>query len=169
MQVCDDDIGIDEQASNSTQITTTSSSKLGSQGPSSQGHKRKKSCCGCSGCSTEDCGCCKFCLDMPRFGGPGKKKKRCINRACKGIKEELRPAPAAKKATQLSDITNTQSQLSQPKNQTVSHYTAEEIMKVLVFVLYHPHDDIAIITGNLHTTPSIYRLTWQQCDRYTGS
>ena len=42
------------------------------------GQKRKKQCCECSGCLTKDCGSCKFCFDMPKFGGPGKKKKRCI-------------------------------------------------------------------------------------------
>ena len=36
----------------------------------------------CSGCQLEDCGSCKFCIDMIKFGGPGRKKKRCIERVC---------------------------------------------------------------------------------------
>lgn len=37
--------------------------------------------CACDGCKKDNCGKCKFCLDMPRFGGPGK-KKRCESRKC---------------------------------------------------------------------------------------
>lgn len=59
---------------------------------------------------------------MPRFGGPGKKRKRCINRACKGVQQDVQP-----KDTPLSDVSNTQ---SKPVNQTVSRYTTEEVMKV---------------------------------------
>ena len=46
------------------------------------GQKHKKLACVCSGCLAKDCGSCKFCLDMPKFGGPGK-KKGCIERACR--------------------------------------------------------------------------------------
>ena len=42
----------------------------------------QKRSCDCSGCLRKDCGSCKFCLDKPKFGGPGKKKKRCIKRVC---------------------------------------------------------------------------------------
>ena len=30
----------------------------------------------------EDCGMCPVCLDKPKYGGPGKKKKCCIKRNC---------------------------------------------------------------------------------------
>ena len=46
------------------------------------GQKRKKIACTCPGCLAKDCGSCKFSLDMPKLGGPGKKKKKCIERAC---------------------------------------------------------------------------------------
>jgi len=26
-----------------------------------------------------------MCLDMPKFGGPGKKKKKCLQRLCKTV------------------------------------------------------------------------------------
>ena len=44
------------------------------------GSKRPR--CECTGCLRDDCGDCKFCADMPKFGGPGRKKKRCIHRQC---------------------------------------------------------------------------------------
>ena len=37
------------------------------------GSKRKR-CYSCSACLREDCGTCKFCVDKPKYGGPGKKK-----------------------------------------------------------------------------------------------
>ena len=43
----------------------------------------------CDGCKKGDCGKCKFCLDMPRFGGPGKKKRRCENCKCTGTHNML--------------------------------------------------------------------------------
>ncbi|XP_065893425.1 uncharacterized protein [Dysidea avara] len=43
---------------------------------------KKRSWCKCSGCVQDDCGDCCNCKDMKRFGGPGKKKKRCKHRQC---------------------------------------------------------------------------------------
>ena len=36
----------------------------------------------CVGCKSDDCGVCIFCKDKKKFGGPGKRKKACIRRAC---------------------------------------------------------------------------------------
>eukprot|EP00116_Pleurobrachia_bachei_P007439 sb/3467701/ len=39
--------------------------------------------CGkCTQCVQGDCGTCKFCLDMPCFGGPNKRRHSCIHRKC---------------------------------------------------------------------------------------
>ena len=38
--------------------------------------------CGCSGCIKPNCGLCRMCLYMPKFGGPGKRKKKCQQRVC---------------------------------------------------------------------------------------
>ena len=48
--------------------------------------RRRKRCGNCSGCTRSNCGECIFCLDMPRFGGPGSKKQACEHRAC--VEEE---------------------------------------------------------------------------------
>ena len=56
---------------------------------------RLSSCGNCEGCVREDCGKCVFCKDKVKFGGPGKKKQRCLLRACinmpmkKGAAEKL--------------------------------------------------------------------------------
>ena len=37
----------------------------------------------CQGCLREgDCGHCRFCKDMRKFGGPGRLKQKCIKRQC---------------------------------------------------------------------------------------
>ena len=46
--------------------------------------KRGKRCKECEGCLAANCGECVFCLDMPRFGGPGRMKQACEKRACVG-------------------------------------------------------------------------------------
>ncbi|EDV24137.1 uncharacterized protein TRIADDRAFT_27303, partial [Trichoplax adhaerens] len=47
--------------------------------------KRSIRACGkCDACTrTEDCGKCKFCLDMPKFGGPKRLRQKCMLRQCK--------------------------------------------------------------------------------------
>jgi len=46
--------------------------------------KRRKSRCGkCHGCNVpDDCGKCKQCLDMKKFGGEGRMKQKCKLRRC---------------------------------------------------------------------------------------
>ena len=43
---------------------------------------RFKACTKCTGCKTENCGDCVYCLDMPRFGGRGLLKQKCEKRLC---------------------------------------------------------------------------------------
>jgi len=43
---------------------------------------RSNRCGSCVACRSKDCGTCKNCLDKPRFGGPGVKKKACMSRVC---------------------------------------------------------------------------------------
>ena len=40
--------------------------------------------CGeCKAClNTVDCHNCRFCKDMPKYGGPGRAKQKCIERQC---------------------------------------------------------------------------------------
>ena len=32
--------------------------------------------------NTEDCRQCKFCRDLPKYGGPGRARQKCIKRQC---------------------------------------------------------------------------------------
>jgi F-box/leucine-rich repeat protein 10/11 len=36
----------------------------------------------CQGCTGADCGTCVYCVDMPKFGGPGKLRQPCKSRHC---------------------------------------------------------------------------------------
>ncbi|XP_077588352.1 lysine-specific demethylase 2A [Stigmatopora nigra] len=44
--------------------------------------RRRVRCKTCAGCRRKECGDCQFCLDMRKFGGPGRMKKGCILRQC---------------------------------------------------------------------------------------
>ena len=63
-------------------------------------------CCAgeCEGCLREgDCGHCRFCKDMRKFGGPGRLKQKCIKRQCHKLSRWLTntssPPPASTSAT----------------------------------------------------------------------
>ena len=45
-------------------------------------HKRFHSCGECEGCRTEECGKCINCTDMCKYGGLGKRRKKCVFRIC---------------------------------------------------------------------------------------
>eukprot|EP00057_Strongylocentrotus_purpuratus_P017252 XP_011671726.1 PREDICTED: lysine-specific demethylase 2B isoform X2 [Strongylocentrotus purpuratus] len=44
--------------------------------------KRRTRCKQCANCTRADCGECNFCIDMKKYGGPGKMKQSCIMRQC---------------------------------------------------------------------------------------
>ncbi|KAF4518543.1 hypothetical protein B566_EDAN004287 [Ephemera danica] len=48
------------------------------QGP----RRRRTRCKKCEACLRSDCGECSFCLDMVKFGGPGRAKQTCVMRQC---------------------------------------------------------------------------------------
>lgn len=45
-------------------------------------HKRSVRCGTCKQCTNMDCGECSNCLDKPKFGGKGVRKRACIQRCC---------------------------------------------------------------------------------------
>ena len=66
------------------------------------GVKRKR-CGECAGCTSPECGSCRFCLDMTKFGGPGKKKKPCYQWKCS--KMQIRQSTETRIAKQLRQTT----------------------------------------------------------------
>jgi hypothetical protein len=46
---------------------------------------RPSRCGRCPGCTATRCGKCKECHDSLRFGGPGKRKRLCVARACTAV------------------------------------------------------------------------------------
>ena len=58
---------------------------------------QKRARCGeCAGCTASSCKICKYCRDSPKFGGPGKLKKACIQRVCTNMQ------PPSSKIKQMS-------------------------------------------------------------------
>ncbi len=50
---------------------------------SRSGKKHNRRCGECVACLTEtDCRKCRFCKDMPKYGGPGRMRQKCIKRQC---------------------------------------------------------------------------------------
>ena len=49
------------------------------------GKRRKTACQQCSSCLREDCGDCSYCRDKPKFGGPNRKRQKCILKKCQNI------------------------------------------------------------------------------------
>ena len=57
-----------------------------------QKKRHRYNCGNCLGCARdEDCGECDFCLDKPKFGGPGTKKQKCELRWCKFKNSRINP------------------------------------------------------------------------------
>ena len=44
--------------------------------------RRRTRCKHCEACQRSDCGECSFCMDMVKFGGPGRAKQTCMMRQC---------------------------------------------------------------------------------------
>ena len=81
-----------------------------------------KSPCGeCTGClNTENCETCQYCLDMKTYGGPGKKKRKCIKRTC---------------LLQLSSMLDDEpSPVKQPRLSS-SEQETEKLTKLVIYVL----------------------------------
>ena len=60
------------------------------------GKKKTVACKTCPGCVAPQCGECKYCLDMPKFGGKGKMRQRCVLKACKDIQPRKRLSSKSK-------------------------------------------------------------------------
>ena len=59
--------------------------KIGTKvGPGIQ--RRRTRCRQCESCKREDCGECRTCKDMRKFGGAGKMKQACLMRACDNVR-----------------------------------------------------------------------------------
>ena len=67
--------------------TASSSKKKKTQVPGEKEKKRYVRCKVCDACKREDCGECKSCLAMTKFGGDGKVRSSCVNRKCENPQE----------------------------------------------------------------------------------
>ena len=72
--------------------------------------KRRRRCGTCAGCTSEECGACTFCRDMPKRGGLGVMRKGCMRRMCMfmlavvGDAFSLGAAPSARAALAMAPL-----------------------------------------------------------------
>ena len=57
--------------------------------------RRTRRCGECTACLAPECGTCEICLDKPKFGGPGNKRRSCIRRKCMAPATTVTAAGAA--------------------------------------------------------------------------
>lgn len=48
--------------------------------------RRRTRCRKCEACIRDDCGSCRTCKDMKKFGGPGRMKQSCLLRVCISVR-----------------------------------------------------------------------------------
>ena len=113
--VCQGDtqvMDIEEEQSTSTSIPVPVSLSLpvsqSSPFPISLPHpkvrKPRGNRCGlCDGCQASNCLKCKFCLDKPSNGGPGKLKQACVMKACQNKKDPV-PIPTSSSKKRKLDL-----------------------------------------------------------------
>jgi len=86
--------------------------------------KRKQGCCGeCDACLREDCRQCSYCLDMRKYGGPNKLRKRCLYRRCTA-KEDVMTKRTKLQEEEPDQITKSKRVIKQPKKLTPNHSAA---------------------------------------------
>ncbi len=83
--------------------------------------KRGRRCKECVGCKRDDCGKCIYCLDKPKFGGPGKKKQSCLLRTCSNFEHEHAPAYYSRKEKGASSTNG-----DTPKKKVINCGTKED-------------------------------------------
>ena len=76
--------------------------------------KPRKACGVCANCARENCGQCKYCVDMPRFGGTGKARKPCTLRTCLALIIAAQPTPVESRASPWAARASMQLAVAQP-------------------------------------------------------
>merc|ERR1712166_324379 len=66
-------------------LLSNNGSSSSSSSSSNNFSKRKTRCGKCDGCTTKDCGICKYCMDKPKRGGNNTLRKPCELRVCTNL------------------------------------------------------------------------------------
>ena len=72
----------------------------------------KRPSCSCENCLLDDCGQCANCHDMKKFGGPGRKKQRCIKRKCRLQSNTVKKHGKLKMSQNSVDVQDVSKQLA---------------------------------------------------------
>ncbi|XP_065897260.1 uncharacterized protein [Dysidea avara] len=132
--------GSQQTASNSNQLYVDRETNIcivKDQQPQVIGKKRKR-CGTCKGCTRVNCEKCVNCQDMPKYGGPGKKKRPCSERKCERLTQETDTLNTARKeniqpvddtiSRKLTDNFISGSNNGKNKQPKTQHGVAEELM-----------------------------------------
>lgn len=72
-----------DRVSDSVSLTSGSTPDMVTKANGANAPRRRRTRCKtCAACQRSDCGECSFCLDMVKFGGPGRAKQTCTMRQC---------------------------------------------------------------------------------------
>ena len=76
---------------------------------------KSRRCGECEGCMRDDCGQCPACLDKPKFGGRGTKKRACDKRVCRmkacgGYGTTIKTEPSADLDLVMTTVVETENQ-----------------------------------------------------------
>ncbi|XP_062940443.1 lysine-specific demethylase 2B-like [Cynocephalus volans] len=63
-------------------VSQATMEKLATTRPTARVQRRRMRCRQCEACVLTDCGQCRYCKDMKKFGGPGRMKQSCVRRQC---------------------------------------------------------------------------------------
>ena len=99
--------------------------------PQGQVSGKRRRCGACAACNSKNCGECRYCLNMPVFGGNGTFRQPCERRRCLVMKKpEPRPAQASGSAAQ-SGPKETTSRSSGPERKEDADDDIEDLPKSL--------------------------------------
>jgi len=84
--------------------------------------RRRKTRCGkCSGCKKENCGLCRNCRDMPKFGGKGKLRLACALRVCRELSTSPKDLEKSTKTVMQAPSKKDKASVSKSKPKSTSN------------------------------------------------
>lgn len=102
--------------------------------------QRKRRCGVCEICQQPDCGKCKACKDMVKFGGTGKAKQCCINRRCPNLAVQQADENAESQDEDAEPLKSPlKSPLKEDRSPKLSRKGSEKIVKTKCKWACEPH------------------------------
>ena len=68
------------------------------------GRRKQRRCKECAGCLRPDCGMCRYCVDMKKFGGSGVLRQACLLRKCENLSYGTLDRPNGGRGTAMWEL-----------------------------------------------------------------